>query len=210
MIAVRTTARVALVLALLTAALRCPEPGIAQPTAGSGDELRPASAFADIVDARARAIALFEEAGKVFRHPRCVNCHVAGEQPLQTDRMRPHQPLVLRGPDGHGMPGLLCSACHGASNFNPARVPGNSHWGLAPAQMVFQGRSSGAICEQIKDPARNGNRDLAAVLDHIVTDGLIIWAWSPGPGRTPPPGTNGQFVALLRAWVEAGAHCPPS
>ena len=76
--------------------------------------------------------------------------------------------------------------------------------------MVFQGRSSGAICEQIKDPARNGNRDLAAVLDHIVTDGLIIWAWSPGPGRTPPPGTNGQFVALLRAWVEAGAHCPPS
>jgi hypothetical protein len=195
---------VALLLGVLAAAVA---PGHAQPAPPG--ELRDVSAFAGMSDPRTRAIALFVEAGKVFRSPRCVNCHPAGEQPLQTDRMQPHQPLVMRGPDGHGMPGLLCSACHGTANFHPARVPGNAHWGLAPAQMIFQGRSLGHICEQIKDPTRNGGRDLAALLDHVVTDSLIVWAWSPGPGRLPPPGTNAQFVALLRAWTEAGAHCPP-
>ena len=202
----------AFVFGLFAAALVGLEPGIGQPlppAVTSAAELRPVSAFVDILDARARAVALFQEAGKVFRHPRCVNCHPAGEQPLQGDRMRPHQPLVVRGPDGHGASGLLCSTCHGTANFHPARVPGNAHWGLAPASMAFQGRSLGQICEQIKDPARNGNRSIAAVLDHVISDSLIIWAWSPGPGRTPPPGTNAEFVALLRAWVDAGAHCQP-
>jgi hypothetical protein len=187
-------------------------PGVAQPTpsATSPGDLRPVSGFTDIADARMRAIALFEEAGKVFRSPRCLNCHPAGEQPSQGDRMRRHQPLVVRGADGHGAPGLLCSSCHGGENFHPAGVPGNTHWGLAPASMALQGRSLGQICEQIKDPARNGSRDLAALLEHVVTDSLIVWAWSPGPGRTPPPGTNAGFVALLQAWIDAGAHCPPS
>jgi hypothetical protein len=48
-------------------------------------ELRPAASFADIVDAQVRSIALFEEAGKVLQHPRCMNCHPAGERPRQTD-----------------------------------------------------------------------------------------------------------------------------
>jgi hypothetical protein len=69
-------------------------------------------------------------------------------------------------------------------------------------------RSVGQICEQLKDPARNGNRNIAAILDHVVTDSLVIWAWSPGPSRTPAPGTNAEFGALLRAWANAGAHCP--
>jgi hypothetical protein len=186
-------------------------PGVSQPSpsAASPGELRAVAAFAGIADARARAIALFEEAGKVFRSPRCLNCHPAGEQPSQGDRMRPHQPLVVRGADGHGAPGLLCGACHGGENFSPAGVPGNSHWGLAPASMALQERSPGQICEQIKDPRRNGGRDLAGLLEHVVTDSLIKWTWSPGPGRTPPPGTYAGFVALLQAWAEAGAHCPP-
>jgi hypothetical protein len=189
-----------LLVGLIAAAMPCP---------GWPGDLRAASEFSAIANPRARASALFEEAGKVFRSPRCVNCHPAGEQPLQTDRMRPHQPRVLRGPDGHGMSGLPCGACHGRDNFHPARIPGSSHWGMAPAQMVFQGRSPGRICMQIKDPAQNGGRDLAALIEHVMTDSLIQWAWSPGPGRTPPPGTYGQFLALMQAWVEAGAECPP-
>jgi hypothetical protein len=209
-IAVRTAT--AFVLGVLAMALVEVRPGAAQPasSAASPGELRPASAFAAIADTRVRAIALFEEAGKVFRSPRCLNCHPAGEQPSQGDRIRRHQPLVVRGADGHGAPGLLCSSCHGAENFSPAGVPGNSHWGLAPASMALQGRSLGQICEQIKDPVRNGGRDLAGLLEHVVTDSLITWAWSPGPGRTPPPGTNAGFVELLQAWMDAGAHCPPS
>jgi len=65
------------------------------PPASAG-ELRPAASFAGIADARARAVALFQEAGKVLQHPRCVNCHPRGDSPRQTDRMRPHQPLVVR------------------------------------------------------------------------------------------------------------------
>jgi hypothetical protein len=76
--------------------------------------------------------------------------------------------------------------------------------------MVLENRSLGQICEQIKDPARNGKRTIAAVLDHMMSDSLIIWAWSPGLRRAPPPGTHAEFVALMQAWVNAGAHCPAS
>jgi len=183
---------------------------LALPSTPARAELSPVSDFAAISDARARAVALFEEAGKVFRHPRCMNCHVDGDEPRQTDRMQPHQPPVVRGAEGHGAPSLRCSACHGADNFDPARVPGSAHWLLPPTMMVFENRSLGQICEQIKDPARNGKRTIAAVLDHMASDSLIMWAWSPGAGRSPPPGTHSEFVALMQAWVSAGVHCPPS
>ncbi|MGH6816441.1 MAG: Isoquinoline 1-oxidoreductase subunit [Hyphomicrobiaceae bacterium] len=171
-------------------------------------ELRLVSSFAGIADPRARSIALFEEAGKVLQHPRCVNCHPVGDRPLQTDRMQPHQPLVVRGKDGHGVPGMACATCHHAANFDPARVPGDPHWHLAPASAGWQGKSLGFICEQIKDPARNGKRDIAAILNHMTTDSLIKWSWAPGAGRTSAPGTHSEFVALLRAWAETGAPCP--
>lgn len=178
------------------------------PPVATATDLRPAESFASITDQRARSIALFEEAGKVLQHARCVNCHPATEHPRQTDSRRLHLPLVVRGADGHGAPGMRCNTCHHASNFDPAGVPGNEHWGLAPESMTWEGRSLGQICEQLKDPTRNGNRDIAAILNHVVTDSLVIWSWSPGRGRAPAPGTNAQFGELLRGWAEAGAHCP--
>lgn len=59
--------------------------------------LKPVSSFDKIKDKNKRAVALFEEAGKVIQSPRCMNCHPATERPTQTDRMRPHMPLVVRG-----------------------------------------------------------------------------------------------------------------
>ena len=172
------------------------------------NELRPAGSFANIADTQARSIALFEEAGKILQHPRCMNCHPAGERPRQTDLRRLHQPLVVRGKDGHGAPGLACATCHGGANFDPALVPGDPHWHLAPASMAWEGKTLGYICNQLKDPRRNGNRNIAAILKHVATDSLVKWAWGPGPGRTPAPGTNAEFAALLQAWADAGAHCP--
>jgi hypothetical protein len=171
-------------------------------------ELRPASSFDDIADARSRSVALFEEAGKVLQHPRCVNCHPATERPRQTDAMRPHQPLVVRGPDGHGAPGMACNTCHHAANFDPARVPGHPEWHLAPASMAWEGRSLGDICEQIKDPARNGGKDMAALIHHMAEDSLVGWGWSPGAGREPAPGTQEAFGDLIKAWAATGATCP--
>jgi hypothetical protein len=181
-----------------------------QTSPSAASELRPVSAFGAITDQRARAIALFQEAGKVIESPRCMNCHPATERPTQTDRMHPHQPLVVRGADGHGAPALACATCHHAANFDAARVPGHPEWHLAPASMAWQGRSLAQICEQIKDPARNGGKDMAALLHHMSEDGLVGWAWSPGAGRTPAPGTQAAFGELIRAWAETGAHCPAS
>jgi hypothetical protein len=181
---------------------------LGQPAAPPATELRPASAFAGIADPHARAVALFAEAGKVLTHARCVNCHPASDRPLQTDRMQPHQPLVVRGANGHGAPAMACGTCHGPANFDPARVPGHPEWHLAPASMAWEGRTLGQICEQIKDPARNGGKDMAALVHHMAEDSLVGWAWSPGPGRTPAPGTQVAFGELIRAWAGAGAHCP--
>jgi hypothetical protein len=58
--------------------------------------------FAGIGDTAARSAALFTEAGKVLTSPRCVNCHPAGDRPLQTEAGRVHQPPVERGRDGFG------------------------------------------------------------------------------------------------------------
>jgi hypothetical protein len=184
-----------------------PQRSAAQQAAPSA-ELRPASAFADIADQRTRSLALFEEAAKVLQHPRCVNCHPAGDSPHQTDRMRPHQPMVVRGPDGHGAPTLQCNTCHGPANFDPAHVPGHPEWHLAPVAMAWEGRSLGQICEQIKDRARNGDRDLAAILRHVSDDSLVGWAWTPGTDRTPAPGTQAEFGRIMRAWADSGAQCP--
>jgi hypothetical protein len=174
----------------------------------AADDLRPAADFAGITDAHERAVALFEEAGKVITHPRCVNCHPASDRPTQGETMHPHEPWVVRGADGYGAPGLRCNTCHHAANFDPARVPGHPMWHLAPIEMAWQGKTLGQICEQIKDTARNGNKDMAALVKHMAEDSLVGWGWSPGEGRAPVPGTQAQFGDLIKAWAEAGADCP--
>ena len=181
-------------------------PGATRPQLAT--ELRPVTSFADIADTQARSVALFEEAGKVLQHPRCMNCHPVGDRPRQTDQRSLHQPLVVRGKDGHGAPGMACATCHGGANFDPSRVPGDPHWALAPASMAWEGKTLGEICTQLKDPRRNGGRDVAAILKHVTTDSLVLWGWQPGQGRTPAPGSNAEFGRLLRAWAETGAHCP--
>ena len=56
-------------------------------------------------------LAAFETVRQVFQHPRCQNCHIPGDAPLQFDQGVPHAQNVLRGPDGHGSPGMTCATC---------------------------------------------------------------------------------------------------
>ncbi len=123
---------------------------------GPSDGLATPESFSTIGDTATRSAALFTELGKVLTHPRCVNCHPAGDRPHQGELGRLHQPPVERGADGHGLVAMRCSICHQAANFDPGRVPGNPIWQLAPREMAWEGKTLGEICAQIKDPARNG------------------------------------------------------
>jgi hypothetical protein len=172
------------------------------------ENLATLESFDAIGDTVARSAALFTEAGQVLTHARCVNCHPAGDRPRQGDVRRLHQPPVARGNDGFGLPAMRCPICHQAANFEPGRVPGNQVWHLAPIEMAWEGKTVGEICAQIKDPARNGGRSLDEIVHHIGTDHLVGWAWAPGAGRQPAPGTQSEAGALLDAWVNTGAVCP--
>jgi hypothetical protein len=73
---------------------------------------------------------------------------------------------------------------------------------------TWEGKTLAEICVQIKDPARNGGRKVEDLVHHIGTDTLVGWAWSPGFGRTPAPGTQKEAGALVDAWIKTGAVCP--
>ena len=90
---------------------------------------------------RSARSAYFVELGKVLTHPRCVNCHPAGDRPRQGDEGRPHEPPVWRGADGHGLPAMRCPICHQKANFEPGRVPGHPEWHLAPRSMAWEGKT---------------------------------------------------------------------
>lgn len=173
-------------------------------------ELRRPDTFSSIPDEQARSAALVREAGKVITHPRCVNCHPDGDRPLQGEigNTYPHQPMVVRGAGGMGAPGMRCFTCHGNENFDPAGVPGHPLWHLAPIEMAWQGKSLADICEQIKDPQRNGGKSMRELVDHMAHDSLVGYGWHPGSGREAAPGTQKVFGDLIAAWVETGAACP--
>jgi hypothetical protein len=175
---------------------------------GAPDKLASPQSFDTIADPAARSAALFTELGKVLTHPRCVNCHPAGDRPRQGELGRLHQPPVTRGADGHGLEAMRCPICHQQANFDPGRMPGHPEWHLAPRDMAWEGKTLAEICTQIKDPARNGNRSLEDLVHHIGTDTLVGWAWAPGYGRQPAPGTQKEAGALVDAWVKSGAVCP--
>ena len=174
----------------------------------SANTLTSPESFAAISDTETRSAAMFTELGKVLTHPRCVNCHPAGDHPHQGEQGRLHQPPVQRGIDGHGSAAMRCSICHQNANFDPGRVPGHPEWHLAPREMAWENKTVGEICIQIKDPARNGGRKVEDLIHHIGEDTLVGWAWAPGYGRAPAPGTQKDAGALVEAWVRTGAICP--
>ena len=202
---------------VFAAALMAAVPALAQDAAPQAaptaqDALSGPDAFANIADESARSAAMFTEIGKVITSPRCVNCHPVGDSPTQGDDMHLHSPPVVRGNSDFGAPGMTCNTCHGQQNVtltsHEGSIPGHEPWMLAPASMGWNGKSLADICTQIKDPERNGGRDLEAIYEHMATDGLVGWAWDPGAGRTPAPGSQDVLGQLTRAWIDTGAVCP--
>jgi hypothetical protein len=178
-------------------------------------DLRPVSSFGGIADKSERSRAIFNEVAKVVTNPRCMNCHPAGDRPLQGNDQHPHMPPILRGENGLGVAGVSCASCHTEKNFTLVgtgasykSIPGHPRWQLAPIEFAWEGKTIGQICEQIKDPNRNGGRTLAQLHEHMANDDLVAWGWSPGEGRDPAPGTQAQLGDLVQAWIDSGAECP--
>ena len=160
-----------------------------------------------IESAPAEASSTFDAVASVLMHPRCINCH-QDQSPRQGDARTVHLPLVVRGKDGHGAPTQQCQTCHQTTNTADGFVPGVADWRLAPLSMLWEGRSAQQICEQMKDPARNGGRRTAEqIIEHMKTDPLVLYAWAPGTGRSLPPLSHDKFVEALEAWVKAGMPC---
>src|SRR4051812_8786165 len=130
---------------------------------------------------QAAALAAFDTIQTVLQHPRCQNCHIPGDAPLQFDAGLAHNQNVQRGSNGLGAPGFSCATCHGTKNlpasYGAHMPPGAPGWRLPAAnqKMVFIGLSKADLCTPIKDPAHNGHRDPAKLPDHGGPGKLGLW-----------------------------------
>jgi hypothetical protein len=180
-------------------------------TCRSGGPQSAAPATGGVAAEASSGVDAWEVVYTVLQHPRCLNCHPAGDRPLQGDASQPHVQNVRRGPDGKGHYALRCDACHQDHNLpGPHLPPGAPSWHLPHPGMplVFEGRTSSELCRQLRDPAQNGGRTPAQLEHHMEQDPLVLWGWDPGPGRAPVPTPQPEFAEAVRAWVAAGCDCP--
>ena len=151
---------------------------------------------------------------QLVSHPRCANCHVADGTPMWSGphygKTIPHAMYVGGDPELLlGNPGMMCTTCHMAENSAKLHgPPGNEVWHLPPKEMVWWNKSSAEICAQLKDPARNGDRTLEEIAEHIANDSLVAWGWAPGPGRQPAPFSAQEAANFVTSWSAQGAPCP--
>jgi hypothetical protein len=115
---------------------------------------------------------------------------------------------IRRGPNGEGIAGVKCSACHQDHNLSGLHVPpGAPNWHLPSPDMpmIWEGLSDRQLCELFKDSKQNGGRTVDQIpvesTDHI----LVLWGGNPGEGRDPVPMSQ-DF--LTRKRITKGVACP--
>ncbi|WP_370626507.1 cytochrome c [Chitinophaga sp. sic0106] len=156
------------------------------------------------------SVAAFGKVYKVLKSPRCMNCHPAGNIPLQGDDSHLHTMSPIRGKDGKGVYAMKCANCHQATNSpGVGTPPGNPNWALPPEdmKMVFQGKSARELALQIMDYKRNGHKNKAQLIAHA-RDTLVKAGWNMGDGRKPPPIAYKEFVAAWDEWINKGGYAP--
>jgi hypothetical protein len=180
---------------------------------------------------------LFLRAYEVFSHPRCSNCHPRDDRPrwgatgqihgMNVQRGEPHPPegTPAQGKEkgNYGRIGMNCMTCHQSTNGElPGSPPGAwdderqaPAWRLSPPQMGWGGLTPRELCMRLQGLGLNDAighiLNVASESDPPDTskvDPLVRWAWRPGPGREPAPGTLEQFVNVLKWWKGGGAACP--
>ena len=158
---------------------------------------------------------------EVASHPRCANCHTgASDKPMWSGpsygTTRAHGMNIRAGNSRIGAETLLCSTCHTTlvtTGTDDNRVPHAAPrvaapWMLAPVDAHWFGKSSVEICEQLRDPERNGGRTDIEIAEHLNHDVILHWAWNPGGGRESAPYSLQEHVNDILAWGAAGFPCP--
>lgn len=156
------------------------------------------------------SVKAFMKVYKVLMSPRCMNCHPAGDAPLQGDDSHIHTMNVQRGKDGTGLYAVKCSNCHQPANIAGSHTPpGNPKWKLPPAdmKMVFQGKTPRQLAKQIMNYNQNGHKNKEQLLEHA-RDTLVKAGWNMGEGRIPPPMAYEAFVAAWDKWINNGGYAP--
>ena len=153
---------------------------------------------------------------EVASHPRCSNCHVgADNRPMWSGpsygNARPHGMNINAGDSRIGAETILCSTCHverdGLNDVPHAAPQVAMAWQLAPVEAEWFGKSSVEICNQLRDPERNGGRDHLDLASHLDHDLILHWALNPGGGREPAPYSLQDHVNDVLTWGVAGFPC---
>lgn len=153
---------------------------------------------------------------EVTSHPRCANCHVGVDNlPMWSGpsygRTRPHGMNINAGDSRIGAEYVTCGTCHairdGLNDIPHAAPQVAMTWQLAPVEAAWFGKSSTEICNQLRDPDRNGGRDHLEIASHLDHDLILHWAWTPGGGREPAPYSLQEHVNDILAWGVAGFPC---
>jgi mono/diheme cytochrome c family protein len=168
------------------------------------------AAWADSKTDSIESVQAFKTVYKVLMSPRCMNCHPAGDVPLQGEDSHLHTMFPKRGIDGKGVYAMKCANCHQPANVAGLHMPpGNPNWHLPPSdtKMVFQGRTATQLAKQLMDPKQNGNKSKQQLIAHA-SDNLVMAAWNPGEGRSLPPMSHKDFSKAWITWITKGAYAP--
>ncbi|RFS18501.1 hypothetical protein [Emticicia sp. C21] len=156
------------------------------------------------------SVKAFASVYKVLMSPRCMNCHPAGDVPLQGEDSHLHTMMPKRGKDGTGVSAMKCANCHQETNTPGLHTPpGNPKWHLPPAdmKMVFQGKTPHELAKQLIDPNQNGHKNMEQLIEHA-SDTLVLAGWNPGEGRKLPPLSHKEFKKAWITWLTKGAYAP--
>ncbi|MFS2316738.1 hypothetical protein RMQ97_02260 [Maricaulis sp. D1M11] len=197
----------------LTATLALALPTLAAPALAQDDHVAPEPVASQV--SLEDGLSAWNQIHEVFSHPRCANCHVGEDNiprwsgPHYGDEPRNHGMFVNGDDSRFGVESITCTTCHATENAQVLHgPPGAEVWMLAPVEFVWWEKTSQEICEQVKDPERNGFRSIEDLAHHVEFDALVLWGWNPGPGREPAPYSASELASFVRTWGAAGAPCP--
>ena len=164
------------------------------------------------------ALAAWDRIYEVASHPRCSNCHVGPSNlPMWSGpsygKTRSHGMNINAGESRVGAEFVQCSTCHAyreiatGDRLERSAPQVAMDWRLAPVEAEWFGKSSVEVCNQLRNPELNGDRDYLAIASHLDHDLILHWAWNPGAGREPAPYSLQDHVNDVLAWGVGGMPC---